>query len=165
MGQFAGSLFKMLLGWVQTAASWLWNAITNPGGESPLQWLTDNWLTLVILLCAAGVLIDLVVYIFRWQPYRVWRRILQRLKRKDEPEEEPERPPLAFQRKWLYADGSTAVEDIHEEPREPMVPVNDQLDAPIRPRRRVARHMPEENAYNQPVYPPQWQHNQQGDNE
>jgi hypothetical protein len=163
MGQFANTIFSALLGWVQTAASWLWGLVRAPEGSGWLRWLLDHWLPLVLLLCAAGVVIDFLVYLLRWQPYRVWARFLHR--KKDDTDDAEETAQPVFQRKWLYADGSTTVEDVHEATQEKSAPVNEQLDAPIRPTRRVARHTPAEKAYNQPVYPPQWQHEQQGENE
>ena len=164
MGQFANSLFSMLLGWVQAAASWLWGLFADPDGGGFLRWVLDHWLALVLLLCIAGVAVDFVVYLFRWQPYRVWGRFLRRLTAKEEPDAQGEERSPVFQRKWLYADGSTSVEDVHEEPQV-QTAFHEALDAPIRPNRRVARRASGEKAYNQPVYPPQWQHDQQGENE
>ena len=167
MGQFADTLFRVLLGWVQTAASWLWSLVTNTDVSAWLAWLLDNWLPLVLLLCVGGLALDFIVYLLRWQPYRVWRSFFRRVTARDEIEEEAAPKPL-FQRKLVYADGSTAVEDVHQPVQEAMAPPEDQLDAPIRPVRRVVRTATREQAYHQPVYPPQWQHNaqdHQGENE
>ena len=166
MGQFAGSLFRMLLGWVQTAASWLWSLITDTDASTWLRWLMENWLLLLIIMCGVGLVIDFIVYLFRWQPYRMWGRSLHREADEEQPEENP--PQGVYQRKWLYADGSTAVEEVHEPLQAAPAPVEEQLQSPVRPRRRMARRASPEQAYNQPVYPPQWQNNiqdQQGDNE
>ena len=104
MGQFANTLFSLLLGWVQTAASWLWSLITNVDVSAWLRWLLDNWLPLVLLLCGAGLVIDFVIYLFRWQPYRVWAGALHRLThRHGAPGEESDDPSQA-QRTWIYAD-------------------------------------------------------------
>lgn len=162
MGAFANTLFSVLLGWVQTAAAWLWSLVTNADVSAWLRWLLDNWLPLTLILCAGGVVIDFIVYLIRWQPYRVWGNFLRRLAAKDElPVEEPEERPI-LQRRWLYADGSVAVEEVRE-PLQTPAP-EETLDAPIRPVRRVARRTTPEQAYNQPVYPPQWRHDQQGEN-
>lgn len=167
MGQFAGTLFRLLLGWVQTAVSWLWNLVTSADVSSWLQWLLDNWLTLLALLCIGGVLADFLVYLLRWQPYRVWRSFLQRLSGKGEEgdEDAPEQPiPV---RRWVYADGRTQVEEIPKGGFQSNLP-EEHLSAPIRPTRRMARRASQEQAYHQPVYPPQWQHNtqlEQGENE
>jgi hypothetical protein len=69
-----------------------------------------------------------------------------------------------YQRKWIYADGSTEVEDVRVPQPEAFQEV-EQLAAPIRPVRRMARRASPEQSYNQPVYPPQWRHDQQGENE
>lgn len=159
MGQFANMLFIALLGWVQTAADWLWGLVTNTDVSAWLRWLLDNWLPLTLLLCLGGAVIDFVVYLLRWQPYRVWGSFLHRMKAKDIPAPAEETKPL-FQRRWIYADGSTAVEDVRGGYQEPPVQ-SGQLEAPIRPVRRLARRSTPEQAYNQPVYPPQWQHNTQ----
>lgn len=165
MGQFASMLFSALLGWVQTAASWLWGLLTNADGNAWLKWLMDHWLLLAIILCLGGLVIDFVVYLIRWQPYRVWRSFLSRFSCKDDVEETEEPAQPVFQRKWLYADGSTSVEDVHEPLQEQPVHQSEKLDVPVRPHRRMARRTTPEQAYHQPVYPPQWQHNQQGENE
>lgn len=162
MGQFAGTLFSMLLGWVQTAAAWVWGLITNADTSAWLRWLVDNWLPLTLALCVGGVVVDFVVYLIRWQPYRMWGRFLRR---KEQPEAEP--LPVStpvYQRKWIYADGSTEVEDVRV-PQPESSAEEEQLAAPIRPVRRMARRASPEQAYNQPVYPPQWHRDQQGENE
>ena len=164
MGLFANTLFSVLLGWVQTAASWLWSLITNTNVSAWLRWMLDHWLMLVILLCLAGVVVDVAVYVFRWQPYRVWRKFLHRKKVGDESAAKEAQHQPMLQRTWLFADGTTQVEDVHvAQPLQHQE--SDRLDAPIRPARRVVQRVASEQAYHQPVYPPQWQQNQQGDNE
>ena len=167
MGLFANTLFSVLLGWVQTAASWLWSIVTNTDVSAWLRWMLDNWLVLVILLCVVGAVVDFAVYFFRWQPYRVWRRFLQRGKRQEEapPVEEPQ--PV-FQRTWMYADGSTQVEAVPAPQPLRVQQDSERLDTPIRPARRVMRRTAPEQAYHQPVFPPQWQQSaqeEQGDNQ
>jgi hypothetical protein len=127
----------------------------------------DNWLLLVILLCLGGVLVDLVVYLLRWQPYRVWRSFLRRIRGLDRDDwtDEEEGP----RRRLIYADGT--VEDVTELPVEPQEPTPVQ-PAPVRPVRRLTparRVIPDGSgeyiippfsdggdAYHQPYYPPQW---------
>lgn len=161
MGQFTNTLFQALLGWVQSLVSALWRLIVSPDGSGGLHWLLDNWLMLVLLLCAAGGLIDFVVYLVRWQPYRVWRAFFrggQRSARRRKTEENPQ------QRHWAYADGSTSL----EEPSSPhRVPDEKQLELPVRPVRRIVRYSSDEHAYYQPVYPQSGKHaarNSKGEN-
>lgn len=152
MGQFTNTLFQVLLGWVQNIVSALWQLIVSPDGSGGLRWLLDHWLALVILLCVAGGLIDFVVYLIRWQPYRVWRSFFSggHCSARHEGKEES-----ACQRHWAYADGTTSLEE--PTPPRPM-PDEKQLELPVRPVRRVARYSGEEHAYYQPVYPQTWKH-------
>lgn len=195
MGSFANALFSGLLGWLQGAAAWLWRVFSGADAGAWMSWVLENWLPLTLLLCAAGVLIDFVVYLIRWQPYRVWRSFFGRRSEEEEAEEEAEKPAEpAIRHKWVYADGRSAPADPGQEPRphapkdatvqpvrrplfqRPQTPErreNVQLDAPVRPVKRVTpakhRRAPDgsdeyilaeltegEEAYNQPYYPPQW---------
>lgn len=167
MGLFANTLFSVLLGWVQTAASWLWSLVTNTDVSAWLRWVLDNWLALVIILCLAGIAVDFIVYFFRWQPWRVWRNYIQRRNEHKENETAQEAPQPVLQRKWLYADGTTHVEDVPLPQQMQVQQPSERLTAPIRPVRRVTRREGAEHAYHQPVYPPQWQQSQdeQGGNE
>lgn len=164
MGQFANALFKGLLGWVQAVVSGLWRLITSSDTSAWLRWMLDNWLPLLLLLCAAGLVIDLLVYILRWQPYRMWGGFLRRMLggSKDDFAEEDIVDETQYQRRWVYADGTTSVEDIRRTPKEPDEP-DDHLDLPIRPVRRTARHFDSEKAYYQPVYPLQWKNAKEDD--
>ncbi len=85
MGSFANSLFQFLMGWTRALLSSLWDA--SPGG--PLHWLSEHWLALLIGICILGALADLAVYLFRWQPYRVWASFFRRLRRRREEKADP----------------------------------------------------------------------------
>ena len=70
MGSFINALFNFLLGWIRGTAQWLWNMVTSDSHGGLLGWAMRNWLPLVILLCIFGVVMDFLVYLIRWQPYR-----------------------------------------------------------------------------------------------
>ena len=78
MGSFANSLFKIMLGWVQGAASAVWSAFTNENGSSFFSWIGQHWILLAVILCLIGLSADLCVYIFRWKPFKVWKSFLTR---------------------------------------------------------------------------------------
>lgn len=187
MGSFATTLFSVLTEMIKRMISGLWALISGESSGGFIAWVLDNWLMLVILLCVAGVLIDLVIYLIRWQPYRVWRN----RRRGEEEELEAEMPAEAPQvevRRWVYADGSMTVEETLPEPEpEPMIETAPllsaeheelQLRTPVRPVRRVIparrRRAPdgsdeyllpdlggEKQAYHKPYYPPQWNSGEQ----
>ena len=74
MGTFTNSLFQVFLGWIRILTAEIWNTLfSTPGRATLLSWLGDHWKVLALLMCAAGLCVDLIVYLFRWQPYRVWR--------------------------------------------------------------------------------------------
>ena len=89
MGSFANSVFQTMLGWLQGLVGRIWN-LSAPGqeGDSLLGWVGANWKWLTLALCLFGLVTDWIVYLFRWQPYRVWRRFFRHLFRRDR-EEEP----------------------------------------------------------------------------
>ena len=73
---YANTTINNMLGWLKGFATWvlrLFN-LAGRGGISPLSWLAENWLQLLIFLLIAGVVIDLVVWLIRWRPYWVWFR-------------------------------------------------------------------------------------------
>lgn len=189
MGSFANTLFSVLLGWVQSAVSWLWKLCGTEDAGSLMSWVLDNWVLLLILLCVCGVAIDLIVYLIRWQPYRVWHSFWNRMMGRAKEEEAPQSASQPLQaRHWVYADGSTAVEQ--EEPETRQAPdlygqtafQDMQLEAPVRSGRRVtpARRRRsadgseefllsdlggEHQAYHKPYYPPQWRAEAKEDHE
>lgn len=182
MGGFAKTMYNALLGWLRGITAWVWQSagdgeqLVSEASGSWLRWLADNWLPLVIILCAAGVLIDVIVYIIRWQPYRVWLRFLRALTGKDKPSEQEAAADTGSQ--WVYADGTTvsqteirggAAWDVTARHGA----ADDRLAAPVRPVKRVmparVRKAPDGSeqyilpteqdgarSYHQPVYPPQW---------
>ncbi len=177
MGSFANALFSVLLGWLRSAAAWLWQLVSGEGTSFWVTWVLDNWLPLTLLLCIGGIAVDLVVYLFRWQPYRVWRRFLR-----SDREEEPETDSLQddgtprIQQRWIYADGSSVPVQEVQQPtasaQTAQLPVrrrDERLEAPLRPVKRVqpakvrrgSGEIPlpdlgDGEAYHQPYYPPQW---------
>ena len=132
MGNFANTLFSSLLGWLRGAAAWVWSFLGDQDSGGFIVWVADNWLALILLLCAACMLIDVIVYMVRWQPYKVWASFFRRLTGRDEDEEEKGR----IRRRWIHADGTTSIEviDASEAPQEQLpqafaVPAKEELSA------------------------------------
>lgn len=78
MGSFANTVFSFLLGWLRTLTSAIWSALTNKGGKSFFDFIGRNWLMLALLFCLTGLIVDFIVYLFRWEPYKVWRSLIYR---------------------------------------------------------------------------------------
>ena len=121
MGTIADRAFRFMLGWLRGAVAAVWNALNGGAGNTGIVWAAQHWKTLALALILTGTLIDVIIYLIRWRPDRVWRSFFRRLagKKRLEPLEEqrvPEtwpEPPEAFQateteqKAWIYADGVT----------------------------------------------------------
>ena len=86
MGSFANTLFTVMLGWFQSVVSTLWSAFTSEKGGSFIKWIGNHWLILAAVLCLFGLAIDLVVYVLRWRPFRVWKSFFLRSQKGTEDE-------------------------------------------------------------------------------
>ncbi len=104
MGSFINALFNFLLGWIRGTTQWLWSMVTSDSRGGLLGWAMRNWLPLVILLCIFGVVMDFLVYLIRWQPYRVWGSFWTRFLPK-----RARRTPTG--RHLIYADGTMIEEE------------------------------------------------------
>lgn len=98
---YSNAIVNVLLGWLKGLANWVLKLFNLAGsGGSPLLWLSQNWLKLLILLLIVGVAMDWLVWMIRWRPYWVWfrrKRIIindERLVSEEEFEETAERDPL-----------------------------------------------------------------------
>lgn len=71
---YSNAVVNAMLGWLKGLASWVLKLFNLSGGFSPLKFLADNWLQLLILLLAIGVALDLLIWLVRWRPHWVWFR-------------------------------------------------------------------------------------------
>lgn len=112
MGSFANSMFSVLLGWIRTAADWLWSTVFNAEDGGLIGWIGENWLGLIVALSVVCMAVDAVVHILRWRPYKVWASFFRRLFGKAEPEDETEQFSGRMRREWYYADGTARTEEV-----------------------------------------------------
>ncbi len=89
MGTLADSLFTVLLGWVRALVDSLW-AILSADHTTILEFLGKNWLVIAVCIIAAGLVIDWLVWLVRWQPYHLWALRVRRLLRLPPPDEDGE---------------------------------------------------------------------------
>ena len=73
---YANATINNMLGWLKGFATWVLRMfnLAGRGGFSPLSWLAENWLQLLITLLITGIVVDIVVWLIRWRPYWVWFR-------------------------------------------------------------------------------------------
>jgi hypothetical protein len=73
---YSNAIVDLMLGWLKGLANWVLRLFNLAGGAagSPLVWLADNWLKLLIFFLALGIILDRLVWLIRWRAYWVWVR-------------------------------------------------------------------------------------------
>lgn len=69
---YTNAIVDAMLGWLKGLASWVLKLFNLSAGFSPLRFLANNWLKLLIILLILGVTVDLLVWLIRWRPHWVW---------------------------------------------------------------------------------------------
>ena len=89
MGTLADSLFNVLMSWVRALVNSIW-ALFTTDHMTLLEFLGKNWVMLVVIMLAAGLVMDWLVWLVRWKPYHLWARRVRRFLHLPSPEEEEE---------------------------------------------------------------------------
>ena len=73
---YSNAIVDLMLGWLKGLANWVLRLFNLAGSvtTSPLLWLSHNWLKLLIIFLALGLIVDGLVWLIRWRPYWVWFR-------------------------------------------------------------------------------------------
>lgn len=71
---YSNAIVNAMLGWLKGLASWVLRLFNLSGGFSPLKFLANHWLKLLIFFLVIGVATDLLVWLIRWRPHWVWFR-------------------------------------------------------------------------------------------
>ena len=69
---YTNAIVDAMLGWLKGFASWVLKLFNLSAGFSPLKFLANNWLKLLVILLIIGVTVDLLVWLIRWRPHWVW---------------------------------------------------------------------------------------------
>ena len=80
MGVMADSLFTVLMSWVRALVNGIW-ALFSQENTTLLEFLGKNWIAIAVVMIAAGLVIDWLVWLVRWQPYHIWAQRVRRLLR------------------------------------------------------------------------------------
>ena len=89
MGVLTDSLFSALMSWVRALVSAIW-ALFGAERTTALEFLAKNWIGVAAVIIAAGLVMDWLIWLIRWQPYHIWAQRVRRLLRIAPPEEETE---------------------------------------------------------------------------
>ncbi len=71
---FAADFLQVLFGWLQNLFNGIWALFSGGSGGSVLRWLSENWLSLLVVLLVFGIVTDVIVYLIRWRPFWWWFR-------------------------------------------------------------------------------------------
>lgn len=71
---YSNAIVNAMLGWLKGFAGWVLKLFNLSAGFSPLEFLANNWLKLLIFFLILGVVVDLLVWLIRWRPHWVWFR-------------------------------------------------------------------------------------------
>lgn len=72
MNGFVVGFISIVLGWIREVFYFIWQIFSLEKNSFFINLIIDNWILIVILLCAIGLFLDWLVYIVRWKPYYVW---------------------------------------------------------------------------------------------
>ena len=78
MGTLADSLFTVLMSWVRALVSGIW-ALFSSEDTTVLGFLGKNWMIIAGVMIVAGLVIDWLIWLVRWQPYHIWAQRVRRL--------------------------------------------------------------------------------------
>lgn len=85
MGGYAKFCIENMFGWLKSFVQQIWALFSGQNGNTILGWIGDNWKVILLCICVAGAAADLVVYIFRWEPFKVWKSYFRRRKNHMQP--------------------------------------------------------------------------------
>ena len=125
MNSFANSLFSLLFGWARTIIQHVWNSSISGHFSSLFSWLGAHWILVVAVLALCGTAVDILVWLFRWQPYLVWQTRMRRLIRWLRGDTAPQR---RFERGYQGGVGGMELDEPPEE--EPPEPVEEDWKTP-----------------------------------
>jgi len=80
MNGFVNSILSVMLSWIRALISNIWTLLNSEDGGALYRFLSSHWLAIVIGTCAVCVVVDFVVYFFRWRPDYVWATYWRRLR-------------------------------------------------------------------------------------
>lgn len=72
MNGLANAILTLLLSWLRIIINRFWALMNSETGTSFFTFLSKHWLTILGILLIGGFLLDRIIYLIRWRPFRVW---------------------------------------------------------------------------------------------
>ena len=74
-------MMNMLLGWMRALTDAVWRLVESPSSNRFLSGFGTGWLVIALVLIGAGIVIDWIIWMIRWQPYHIWATRLRAVRR------------------------------------------------------------------------------------
>lgn len=87
--------YTVLLGWMRALVDWIWSMVSGTGNSGVWSWFLSNWKLWLLILIVGGLVVDWLMWVMRWRPYRV---LMDRFRRK--PAKEAEAAPESAEDAW-----------------------------------------------------------------
>lgn len=72
MNGFANAILSLLLGWLRTLFNAVWALLGSESSGTFVDLLRNHWQIIFLVMCVGGFVVDRVIYLIRWRPYRLW---------------------------------------------------------------------------------------------
>lgn len=74
MNGLANAILTLLLSWLRIIINRFWSLFNSESGTSFYTFLANHWLSVLLVLLVGGFVLDRIIYLIRWRPFRVWLR-------------------------------------------------------------------------------------------
>ena len=88
MNGLANAILTLLLSWLRIIVNRIWSAVNSETGGHFLNFLAEHWPVLLLILGIGGFVLDKLIYLIRWRPFRVRRYRRERLAMADDYEQQ-----------------------------------------------------------------------------
>jgi hypothetical protein len=63
--------YTVLLGWMRAVVDWVWAMVSGTGASGIWQWFLSQWRIWLVILIIGGLVMDWLMWVVRWRPYRL----------------------------------------------------------------------------------------------
>lgn len=117
MNGLANAILTLLLSWLRIIINRIWSAVNSETGGHFLEFLSKHWPMILLVLAIGGFLVDKLIYLIRWRPFRVRRyRREQRAMEEDYGQEGYWPEPVDYRSAYMPPVDHPPVEPQPEEP-------------------------------------------------
>ena len=141
----ANSILTVVFGWVPSFVSSVWDWFSGKGNSGIFAWFAEHWKAFVLGIAILALVVDLVIYLIRWRPYRVWISFFRRIRhparpsdpdvywdrRVPEPQPWPQTVPAAADNMMPLSESQPYMPEYDSIPEETQVRIPTAIPEPI----------------------------------